>query len=428
VAGVADDPTLDLARLRSEMADQVISRNHIASELVAAALREIPRHLFLPEVSAHETYADQTFVTLRDAEGTALSSSSQPAIMALMLDQLGIEPGQRVLEIGAGTGYNAAVIRHAVGASGLVVSVDIETSAVERAREALAAAGYPDVIVACGDGARGYAPAAPYDRLIATVGVPDLAPAWLEQLAGDGVLVAPLDLGGMQFSVAFTPGADGTWRSRSVIPCGFIRMRGTLVEPGRRRQVTRLSDRLILVTRGDRAVAAPALAAALEAPESARLSTGVRTDVRSAFGSLGLWLALHASRFCAIHEDGPPAHEDGPPAHKDGPHEQAWRGLHRTLGRFRITGGICDDGSIALLSPGAPQDTSLLLDAVGYGPAGATLAAELAAMTQEWDAAGRPPASALRVTAWPRPATPVAGPGEKILERTWTRFAVGYYA
>ena len=84
--------------------------------------------------------------------------------------------------------------------------------------------------VVCADGADGYSPEAPYDRIIATVGVWDLAPSWLDQLASGGRLVVPLDLHGAQVSVAFER-EDGHWASRSVVPCGFMRLRGALAGP-----------------------------------------------------------------------------------------------------------------------------------------------------------------------------------------------------
>jgi hypothetical protein len=179
--------------------------------------------------------------------------------------------------------------------------------------------------------------------------------------------------------------------------------------------VTPIADRLILVTSGDRTAPGEAVAAALDARESARLATGVRVDGSPAFSSLALWLALYASFYCSLSEERHPAGR--------------WR-LHEAPVRspaFRVTGGLADgDGSIALLSGTAPEGTSFQLDALGYGPAGPLLAVELSARTQEWAAAGKPDASALRVTAWPRPATPVTGARDLILERTSTRFAVGY--
>ena len=234
---MSDDASL--AELRERLVTEVLATSGIRDERIAAALRDVPRHLFLPHLPPEETYLDDAIVTKRDAEGQPISSSSQPAIMAIMLDQLDLAPGQRVLEIGAGTGYNAALIRHIVGPSGAVVSVDIEANLVDRAREHLASAGCPDVAVVAADGAEGYPPGAPYDRVIATVGVSDLAPAWLHQTGPDARIVVPLDVRGSQLAVAFgramplPAGRAGHWVSRSIMPCGFMRMRGPLAGPER---------------------------------------------------------------------------------------------------------------------------------------------------------------------------------------------------
>jgi protein-L-isoaspartate(D-aspartate) O-methyltransferase len=103
-----------------------------------------------------------------------------------MLDQLDVQPGQPVLEIGTGTGYNAALLGHLVSETGAVVSVDIDTDLVTDARARLAACGVSQVTVGCGDGGLGWSEHAPYDRIIATVGVRDIAPAWVAQLAPQG--------------------------------------------------------------------------------------------------------------------------------------------------------------------------------------------------------------------------------------------------
>ena len=223
-----------LAGLRERLVAEVLQTSGIRDERIAAALRDVPRHLFLPHLPPEDAYLDDAIVTKRDADGQPISSSSQPAIMAIMLDQLTLAPGQRVLEIGAGTGYNAALMRHIVGPSGTVVSVDIDADVADRAREHLASAGYPDVTVVAADGAEGYPPGAPYDRVIATVGVSDLAPAWLHQAAPGARIVVPLDVRGSQLAVAFgRSGSGGHWVSRSIAPCGFMRMRGSLAGPER---------------------------------------------------------------------------------------------------------------------------------------------------------------------------------------------------
>jgi protein-L-isoaspartate(D-aspartate) O-methyltransferase len=155
-----------------------------------------------------------------------ISSSSQPAMMAIMLGQLLVEPRQRILEIGAGTGYNAALLRFLIGPSGRMTTIDVDDDIVEAARVQIAAAGYHDVRVILGDGGYGYPADAPYDRIILTVGASDLLPAWHEQLRPDGILVVPLSLGPGMYSLALRKLPNGTLISESLSPCGFIRLRG----------------------------------------------------------------------------------------------------------------------------------------------------------------------------------------------------------
>ncbi|MQA87715.1 MAG: methyltransferase domain-containing protein [Streptosporangiales bacterium] len=125
-----------------------------------------------------------------------MSAASQPTIVATMLEQLQAEPGHHVLELGAGTGYNATLLAHLVGNDGQVTTTDVDDDIVDGARAGLAAAGVDNVRVILGDAALGYPGGAPYDRIIATVGAYGLPPAWLEQLAPHGRLVVPLRLRG----------------------------------------------------------------------------------------------------------------------------------------------------------------------------------------------------------------------------------------
>jgi protein-L-isoaspartate O-methyltransferase len=131
----------DGAEERRALLAAVRERGAARDAAVARALLTVPRHVFLPGIALEEVYRDDAIVTKRDGDGVPISSSSQPTIMAIMLDQLGVAPGHRVLEIGAGTGYNAALLAQLVGPTGEVVSIDIDEDVVERARAGLAAAG-----------------------------------------------------------------------------------------------------------------------------------------------------------------------------------------------------------------------------------------------------------------------------------------------
>jgi protein-L-isoaspartate(D-aspartate) O-methyltransferase len=206
------------------LVDGLVREGVIRDASVEAAFRAVRRHWFLPNVDLDEVYSDRAVVTHRGPDGVAVSSSSQPSLMARMLEQLAVEPGMAVLEIGTGTGYNAALLGRLVGPEGRVVSVDLDPAVTGPAAGHLATAGAGNVTVVTGDG---WAPmGATFDRIEATVGVWDISPAWVEQLSPEGVLVAPLWLGaGQQSSVAFRKAGDAL-QSTSVVPCGFMRMRG----------------------------------------------------------------------------------------------------------------------------------------------------------------------------------------------------------
>jgi protein-L-isoaspartate(D-aspartate) O-methyltransferase len=418
--------TDELARMRERLATRVVASHRIGSERVAAALHAVPRHLFLPEQRPEAAYRDDAIVTKRDEAGQPISSSSQPAIMAIMLDQLDLAPGHRVLEIGAGTGYNAALISHIVGPSGRVTSVDIDPELVATARAHLARAGFGQVTVVCADGAGGDLEHAPYDRIIATVGVSDLAPAWLAQAGPQARIVVPLDVRGVQVSVAFERAAPdapgGPWTSRSLAPCGFMRMRGSLTGPER---VVLLTPGLsLLLPDGTLEVNGEAVAALLAGPP-APYPTGVRVtgpgSAQVTWG-LGLWLAAREPRSCRLNEERPAGRAPGGRLTGAPLRGRGWRS----------TLGLLDGDSLAIVTSATAADRSglLTLAAAGFGPRAAARAADLAAHVQAWGDAGRPGIAGLHVDAYPRaPAADLSDrprwPGDAlIMERPGTWFAV----
>ncbi|MCX6466585.1 MAG: methyltransferase domain-containing protein [Pseudonocardiales bacterium] len=281
-------------RARARLVDALVSSGRIRSAAVAEAFRAVPRHLFLPGRTLAAAYADDA-VAVQHVGGVATSSASQPSMVAIMLEQLDLRPGQRVLEIGAGTGWNAGLMAHLVGPAGAVVSVDIDADLVRGAVEHLAAAGVSGVVLVTGDGARGHLPGAPYDRIVLTVGSADVRPEWVAQLAPGGRLLLPLDLRGSQVSVALDLAPDGVLHSRSVRSCGFIRLRGAAAAPGDTSVPLPGGARLDLpadAARPDAARIDPAaLGAALAAP-GPPVPSPVELDPADLWDGFGLWLAL----------------------------------------------------------------------------------------------------------------------------------------
>ncbi len=218
-------PWDEARELRNRLVEELVRQGAITSQHVQQAFEDVPRHLFLPRVNIATAYSDEP-IFIRWEDGVPISSSSQPKMMALMMEQLGVEPGSRVLEIGAGTGYNAAILAHVAGEKGSVVTIDIDQDIVDEAAENLSRTGYDHVKVICGDGYEGFPEGQPYDGISVTVGAYDVSPHWVDQLKEGGVIVVPLWFRGFCLSVALEK-RDGELRGLSVTPCLFIPLRGT---------------------------------------------------------------------------------------------------------------------------------------------------------------------------------------------------------
>jgi protein-L-isoaspartate(D-aspartate) O-methyltransferase len=221
--------------------DQLITRLKARGELkdprIEAAFHAVPRHLFLPGLPLEVAYSDEAVPVKYDLDGAVLSSVSQPSMIAAMLHQLELRPGDNVLEIGAGSGYTAALMQHIVGPNGLVTTLELDNDMVRQASDNLYQAGMGNRIkLVQADGTMGYAPRASYDRIVVAAGIWDVSPAWEEQLKPKGILVAPIWVDGLQFSASFERAADGSLFSTSNIPCGFVTMRGGGAGPRRNKR------------------------------------------------------------------------------------------------------------------------------------------------------------------------------------------------
>lgn len=170
-------------RQRREMVDRQIRRRGISDEVVLRAMSLVPRHAFVPDSQARAAYAD---CALPIGYGATIS---QPYVVALMTAALLPTPGIRVLEVGTGSGYQAAIL----AACGMTVfSIERVPQLHERAAGALAETGFGSVTLRLGDGSRGWQEEAPFDRIIVTAAAPAVPAALRDQLGEQGVLVAPV--------------------------------------------------------------------------------------------------------------------------------------------------------------------------------------------------------------------------------------------
>jgi protein-L-isoaspartate(D-aspartate) O-methyltransferase len=176
-----------------------------------------------------EIYSDRVLVTAVDG-WRATSSTSQPHLMARMLELLDLRPGQSVLEIGTGTGYNAALLREVIGSDGHVCSIEVQEDVAALARRHLDEEGYADVTVLAGDAYYGAPEQAPFNRIIATVGCSDLSPHCLDQLNPDGFMLIPLQhgFGDPLVRIERDPDAANCAIGRIVGHSGFMPIEGEL--------------------------------------------------------------------------------------------------------------------------------------------------------------------------------------------------------
>lgn len=170
---------------REEMVNRLVTYGYLRDERIAHAMRKVPRHVFVPVESRRYAYED---IPLPVGHNQTISA---PHMVATMCEYLDLKEGQKVLEIGAGTGYHACVVAEII-APGEVYAVERFPSLAEKAKENLEKAGCQRVKVIVGDGTKGYPEEAPYDRIYVTAGAPDVPEPLVEQLKENGRMLIPI--------------------------------------------------------------------------------------------------------------------------------------------------------------------------------------------------------------------------------------------
>lgn len=280
----ADEHTA--AALRRVLAKDLAEQGSLRSPRWRRAFEEVPRHEYVPRFfrwadnhcfeavdpaapdALQEVYRDTTLVTQINGNddawersrqqgplpGVPTSSSTQPALMALMLEALDVHDGQRVLEIGTGTGYNAALLSHRLGGDA-VTTIDIDPTLITGVRNRLSATGYTPTVTV-GDALTGFPANAPYDRIIATVSVPEVPYSWVQQTKpggkilthfyrtfdAGGLLLATVDDSGRVAHGTFLPDYGSFMPLRSIIrPDGLALLQQALRSPAGNERTTTLS-------------------------------------------------------------------------------------------------------------------------------------------------------------------------------------------
>ncbi len=211
------------AMVGTQIARQDVFRDAVTDERVLAAMRAVARHAFVLDSYRDSAYDD---TPLPIGHGQTIS---QPYIVALMTELLHVKEGERVLEIGTGSGYQAAVLSELTP---YVYTIEIVEPLCKQAAERLAALGYKTIQVRCGDGYDGWPEQGPFDGIIVTCAAGHVPPPLWEQLKPGGRMVIPI--GGTyetQRLVVLTKQPDGQRQSRNVLPVRFVPMTGRMQPP-----------------------------------------------------------------------------------------------------------------------------------------------------------------------------------------------------
>lgn len=217
------------ATLRETLVSQLRRNGAVHTEPVANAIATVPRHRFVPGMPMTQAYADHA-VAIKTLDDEVVSSISQPGMIAQMLELLAPEPGDRVLEVGTGSGYNAALLAALVGPGGNVTTLELDPELADRAGTILCELGYTNVTVVAAD-ASSYPLVQCYDGIAITARSDDIAAPWWDALRDGGRIVIPLRLESAgEYAVGFER-RGRELRGIGAHPCAFIAIRGEAGTP-----------------------------------------------------------------------------------------------------------------------------------------------------------------------------------------------------
>lgn len=200
------------------LVDRLKRRGYVRTGAVEEALRHVPRDAFVETAGPNEAYRD---APLPIGRGQTISA---PHMVAIMLEALDLEPGQKVLEVGTGSGYHAALIGAIVGPEGQVVTLEYETELADRAGAALKNVGATNVQVVQGDGGEGWPQEAPYDRINVTCAAPGIPQPLADQTKVGGLILIPI--GRHPSALVRAKRTDDGWEREDLGPCAFVPLRG----------------------------------------------------------------------------------------------------------------------------------------------------------------------------------------------------------
>ncbi|WP_131739174.1 methyltransferase, FxLD system [Actinomadura roseirufa] len=401
--------TTDPAELRADLVTRLTESGNLRTPAIIKAFRDTERHTFVPDADLQAAYNDDAVAIKHDGAGEMISCISAPSIVAAQLEQLGVRPGDNVLEAGAATGYNAALLGRLAEPGGTVWTVDVDPDLVATAAANLIRAGARNVTALLADGAEGLPAHGPYDRIQFTVGAADVPATVLAQLAPGGRLVIPMRIRG-SISRSFAFEADGdTWKAVSCEMATFVPLRKgvcddiyTLVHHDGEGNVR-------LETFSEQDVDREAMRTILDTPAH-KIYTGVKFGQGSHWQWLYLWLA------CTL-----PNGLSRMPGQRPGftPHF-GWGSM-----------AALDGEALAYLTIREGQDSNSRyweIGVIGHGTGGQNLADQVASAIVEWnsDYGNSAPEPNFRMATAPHRELLKAADLHFIIDKTHSRLVVDW--